>query len=72
MGCSIGDLGTIYLFQLFDWSWSPLAIMSLAMVNGLITSICLETTVLMTKDIDFKKLYDERLTSEKLKKKGKK
>ena len=54
MGCSIGDLGTIYLFQLFDWSWSPLAIMSLAMVNGLITSICLETTVLMTKDIDFK------------------
>ena len=54
MGCSIGDLGTIYLFQLFDWNWSPLAIMSLAMVNGLITSICLETTVLMTKDIDFK------------------
>ena len=54
MGCSIGDLGTIYLFQLFDWSLSPLAIMSLAMVNGLITSICLETTVLMTKDIDFK------------------
>ncbi len=54
MGCSIGDLGTIYLFQLFGWNWSPLAIMSLAMVNGLITSICLETIVLMTKDIDFK------------------
>ena len=28
--------------------------MSLAMLNGLITSICLETVVLMAKDIDFK------------------
>ena len=54
LGCAFGDLGTIYLFQLFEWSWSVLAIMSLAMLNGLITSICLETVVLMAKDIDFK------------------
>ena len=54
LGCAVGDLGTIYLFQVYGWSWSPLAIMSLAMVNGLITSICLETTVLMLRSISFK------------------
>ena len=53
LGCSIGDLGTIYLFQIFAWGWSPISIMALAMINGLITSICLETTVLMTKKISF-------------------
>ena len=54
LGCAAGDLGTIYLFQLFEWNWSVLAIMSLAMLNGLITSIILETAVLISKDIDFK------------------
>ena len=54
LGCSVGDLGTIYLFQLFDWNWSVMAVMSLAMINGLITSILLETTVLISKDIHFK------------------
>ena len=54
MGCAAGDLGTIYFFQHYDLNWSVLAIMSLAMINGLIASICLETTVLMTKGIDLK------------------
>tara|TARA_B100001123_G_C15319322_1_gene1027364 strand:+ start:518 stop:964 length:447 start_codon:yes stop_codon:yes gene_type:complete len=54
LGCSIGDLGTIYLFQVFNWGWKPISIMALAMINGLITSILLETFVLVTKKIRFK------------------
>ena len=54
LGCATGDLGTIYLFQLYELNWSVLAIMSLAMLNGLITSIILETAVLISKDIGFK------------------
>ena len=54
LGCSAGDLGTIYLFQIFGWDWPPMYIMGLAVINGLITSVCLETVVLMSKKIDFK------------------
>ena len=54
LGCSTGDLGTIYLFQIFGWGWPPMYIMALAVINGLITSVCLETVVLMSKKIDFK------------------
>jgi len=46
LGCSIGDLGTILFFQLTQIPWSTLAIMSLAIVNGLLTSIALETFIL--------------------------
>ena len=53
-GCAIGDLGTIYLFQVFGWPWSPIFIMVLAMINGLITSVLLETIVLMTQKIAFR------------------
>ena len=53
-GCAIGDLGTIYLFQVFGWTWSPIFIMVLAMINGLITSVFLETIVLMTQKIAFR------------------
>tara|TARA_Y100001968_G_scaffold309519_1_gene329379 strand:+ start:69 stop:566 length:498 start_codon:yes stop_codon:yes gene_type:complete len=45
-GCSIGDLGTIAFFQFFQIFWNPFLIMSLAIVNGLITSIALETFIL--------------------------
>ena len=47
MGCSIGDLGTIYLFQISDTQWTTHEIMLLAMVNGIITSIFLETLILL-------------------------
>ena len=46
LGCAIGDLGTIAYFQFMGIDWPVLAIMSLAIVNGLITSILLETIIL--------------------------
>ena len=46
LGCAIGDLGTIAYFQFMGISWPVWAIMSLAIVNGLITSILLETIIL--------------------------
>ena len=45
-GCSIGDFGTIAFFQFSDITWPTLAIMSLAIINGLLTSILLETFIL--------------------------
>ena len=46
LGCSIGDFGTILYFQLNAISWPTLSIMILAIINGLITSIILETIIL--------------------------
>ena len=46
IGCSIGDMGTILFFQLAGIPWPALAIMALAMVNGILTSIALETIIL--------------------------
>ena len=46
LGCSIGDFGTIAFFQFSDITWPTLAIMSLAIINGLLTSILLETFIL--------------------------
>ena len=46
LGCSIGDLGTIYYFQTMGIDWPVLWIMSLAIINGLLTSIILETIIL--------------------------
>ena len=45
-GCSIGDFSTILFFQMTAIVWSTLSIMVLAMVNGVLTSIALETVVL--------------------------
>ena len=47
IGCSIGDFGTIYYFQIIDHSLSIYVVMLLAILNGLITSIILETIILM-------------------------
>ena len=46
LGCSIGDFGTILFFQLSQIPWPTLFIMSLAIINGIITRIILETVVL--------------------------
>ena len=54
MGCSIGDFGTILFFQLSNISFPILGIMILAIINGLITSIILETFILMKQNIEFK------------------
>ena len=44
--CAIGDMGTILFFQLTGIPWPVLLIMSLAIINGLLTSIALETFIL--------------------------
>ena len=46
LGCSIGDFGTILYFQLTGIPWPTLYVMILAIINGIITSIILETLVL--------------------------
>ena len=46
LGCAIGDLGTIAFFQFTGIPWPTLAIMIFAMVNGILTSIALETFIL--------------------------
>ena len=46
LGCSIGDFGTIAFFQFTGIPWPTPAIMVLAIINGILTSILLETTVL--------------------------
>jgi hypothetical protein len=46
LGCSIGDFGTIYFFQITKIDFPMLGIMLLAIINGLITSIMLETFIL--------------------------
>jgi len=54
LGCSIGDFGTIYFFQITQIPWSILAIMTLAIFNGLVTSIILETLILLKQKFTFK------------------
>jgi len=53
MGCSIGDFGTILFFQLSKIPFPILGIMTLAIMNGLITSIILETIILMKQNFKF-------------------
>ena len=54
IGCSIGDFGTILFFQLSKIPFHILGIMILAIINGLITSIILETIILMKQNFDFR------------------
>ncbi len=53
LGCAIGDFGTILYFQLTQIPFPILGIMILAIINGLITSIILETIVLMSQNFSF-------------------
>ena len=54
LGCSIGDFGTILFFQITQIPFSVLAIMILAIINGIITSIILETIILIKQNFTFK------------------
>jgi predicted membrane-bound spermidine synthase len=54
LGCSIGDFGTILFFQISNISFPVLGIMLLAILNGLVTSIILETIILMRQKFNFK------------------
>ena len=58
LGCSIGDFGTILFFQLTKIPFPVLGIMTLAIINGLITSIILETFILMRQNFDFKQAFN--------------
>ena len=53
IGCSIGDFGAIAAFQFIPYldalGWSTMSIMLLAMFNGIMTSIALETIILSTQ-----------------------
>ena len=51
IGCAIGDFGTIAVMQ--DSGVSVIIIFALAMLNGIITSILLETYMLMRQSIRF-------------------
>ena len=53
LGCAIGDFGTILYFQLTKIPFPVLGIMILAIINGLITSIILETIILIKQNFSF-------------------
>ena len=53
LGCTIGDFGTILFFQLTKIPFPLLGIMILAIINGLITSIILETIILIRQGFSF-------------------
>ena len=57
LGCSIGDFGTILFFQLTKIPFPVLAIMILAIINGIITSIILETIILLRQNFSFKQSF---------------
>ena len=54
IGCSIGDFGTILFFQLTKIPFPVLAIMVIAIINGIITSIILETIILLRQNFSLK------------------
>ena len=54
LGCSIGDFGTIFFFQLTEITFPVLGIMVLAIINGLLTSISLETIILIKQNFKLK------------------
>ena len=53
IGCSIGDFGTILFFQLTQIPFPITGIMILAIINGLLTSIVLETLILIRQKFNF-------------------
>ncbi len=53
LGCSIGDFGTILFFQVTEIPFPVMGIMTLAIINGLLTSIALETFILIRQKFSF-------------------
>ena len=53
IGCSIGDFGTILYFQFFTNIKSIIIIMPIAIINGILTSILLET-ILLLRNMSFR------------------
>ncbi len=61
LGCSIGDFGTILYFQLTKIPFPVLGIMILAIINGLITSVILETIILIRQKLSFNNAFKTAL-----------
>ena len=61
IGCSIGDLGTILFFQISQIPWTTMAIMFLAIFNGLISSIILETIILIRQNFTYSQAFKTAL-----------
>ena len=61
LGCAIGDFGTILYFQINQIAWPTLNIMILAIINGLITSIILET-IILSRQMILKKAFQTAMT----------
>ena len=61
LGCSIGDFGTILFFQISKIPFPVLGIMILAIINGLVTSIFLETIILLKQNFGFNKAFKTAL-----------
>jgi len=61
LGCAIGDFGTILFFQLTQIPFPVLWIMILAIINGLITSVILETIILIKQNFDFSSAFKTAL-----------
>ena len=61
IGCAIGDLGTIFYFQINEIAWPTLNIMILAIINGLITSIILETIILLRQNFSLRQAVSTAL-----------
>ena len=53
LGCAIGDFGTILFFQTTKIPFPVLGIMTLSIINGSITSIILETIILLRQNFKF-------------------
>tara|TARA_B100001250_G_scaffold156169_1_gene134211 strand:+ start:1095 stop:1535 length:441 start_codon:yes stop_codon:yes gene_type:complete len=53
LGCAIGDFGTILFFQISQIPFPVFWIMVFAIVNGLITSVILETIILIRQNFNF-------------------
>ena len=62
LGCAIGDLGTILFFQLSQIPFPVLGIMILAIINGLVTSIFLETIILIRQNLNLNKAFKTALS----------
>ncbi len=61
LGCSIGDFGTILFFQLTKIPFPVLGIMTLAIINGLVTSVILETIILLRQNFSFSNAFKTAL-----------
>ncbi len=61
LGCAIGDFGTILFFQITKIPFPVLYIMILAIINGLITSVILETIILIKQNLNFSKALNTAL-----------